>query len=89
MFLFPNNIGVSPDRPYGYNVDIGQGWGGFVSLLAADVSGDGSADVLGVDPDGQMRYYPNNSGSNPGGLPFTGGLVVGVGWQGLTIASSS
>nr|SBO96804.1 hypothetical protein BN4615_P6320 [Nonomuraea gerenzanensis] len=89
MFMFPNNIGVSPDRPYGYSVDIGQGWGGFVSLLAADVSGDGSADVLGVDPDGQMRYYPNNSGSNPGGLPFTGGLVVGVGWQGLTIASSS
>ncbi|MEV4808183.1 tachylectin-related carbohydrate-binding protein [Nonomuraea sp. NPDC049421] len=89
MFLFPNNIGVSPDRPYGYSLDIGQGWGGFATLIAADVSGDGSADVLGVDPGGQMRYYPNNSGSNPGGLPFTGGLVVGVGWQGLTIASSS
>ncbi|GAA5084526.1 DNA-directed RNA polymerase subunit N (RpoN/RPB10) [Thermocatellispora tengchongensis] len=89
MFLFPNYIGVSPARPFGENKVIGEGWQGFQTLIAADVSGDGSADVLGVDGEGQMRYYPNNSGSNPGGLPFTGGQVIGTGWQGLTIASSS
>uniref|UniRef100_UPI0005B89E7B tachylectin-related carbohydrate-binding protein n=1 Tax=Nonomuraea candida TaxID=359159 RepID=UPI0005B89E7B len=89
MFLFPNSIGASPTRPFGHNHDIGQGWQGFTTLIALDVSGDGAADILGIDPTGQMRYYPNNSGTNAGGLPFLGSQIIGTGWQGLTIASAS
>jgi hypothetical protein len=47
-----------------------------------DVSGDGYADMLAIDPAGRLVYYPNNSGSNPGHLPFSYGISFGGGWYG-------
>ena len=49
--------------------------------MAADVSGDGHADALGVKPDGTMWYYPNNMDTNTGGKPFVEKTQVGKDWQ--------
>jgi hypothetical protein len=36
-----------------------------------DFFGDGVADLLAVAADGFLYYYPNNTRSNPGNVPFT------------------
>ncbi|MGC5285256.1 FG-GAP repeat domain-containing protein, partial [Micromonospora sp. DT231] len=55
-----------------------------------DVSGDGHADALGVQPDGTLWYYPNNMDSNPGGKPFTTRTQVGTAdWQKFTTVMSA
>ncbi|HEY2557028.1 MAG TPA: VCBS repeat-containing protein, partial [Diaminobutyricibacter sp.] len=45
-----------------------------------DISGDGFADLLSIDKKGVLRYYPNNSHSNPGHVPFMTSVVIGSGW---------
>ncbi|MEU8179081.1 FG-GAP-like repeat-containing protein [Microbispora hainanensis] len=40
----------------------------------SDFSGDGHADVLGVDVAGNLRYYPNNNNS------LGGYTIIGTGW---------
>ena len=47
-----------------------------------DISGDGYADLLAIDMSGRLLYYPNNSGSNPGHVPFAGATLIGSGWYG-------
>jgi Subtilase family/FG-GAP-like repeat/FG-GAP repeat len=47
-----------------------------------DVSGDGYADLLAIDLAGRLLYYPNNSSTNAGHLPFTTPVVIGSGWYG-------
>ena len=48
-----------------------------------DISGDGFADLLSIDKKGALRYYPNNSHSNPGHVPFMSNLVIGSGWTAM------
>lgn len=69
------DVGFNPAQP------IGTGFGGFTTLQAGDFSGDGSADLVGITSAGDLQYYANNSGSNPGGLPFRYGTRIGGGWQ--------
>jgi hypothetical protein len=47
-----------------------------------DISGDGYADMLAIDMAGNLLYYPNNSGSNPGHVPFASASLIGSGWYG-------
>jgi VCBS repeat protein len=53
-----------------------------------DISGDGYADLLSIDNIGRLRYYPNNSHSNPGHVPFVSNIIVGSGWNGLRFVSA-
>ncbi|MCP2205584.1 glucosaminidase domain-containing protein, partial [Lentzea flava] len=46
-----------------------------------DFSGDGSADLVSTTTGGELRYFPNNAGSNAEGRPFEGYKVTGTGWE--------
>ncbi len=82
LWYYPNNSSTNSGHvPFTTGSQIGSGWGNFDRLLAADVSGDGNADLLGVTVDGNLWYYPNDSSTNPGHLPFASGSVIGTGWD--------
>jgi hypothetical protein len=82
LWYYPNNSDSNPGHlPFTTGTQIGTGWEVFDSAHAADVSGDGHADVLAIKPDGTLWYYPNNSSTNPGNLPFTTGTQIGTGWE--------
>lgn len=53
-----------------------------------DISGDGFADLLSIDTAGHLRYYANNSHSNPGHVPFVSNIIVGSGWRDLRFPSA-
>ncbi len=81
--LYYMNDGTADGDPFnGTGTQVGSGWGGFDWVDGADISGDGSADLYARKPDGTLWYYPNNRGSNPGGLPFVGsGTQIGTGFN--------
>jgi DNA-directed RNA polymerase subunit N (RpoN/RPB10) len=66
------------DAPYGTGRQVGTGWAGFSHVTAADVTGDGKADVVTVSPDGVLRLYAHG-GNNE--APYSSGPVVGSAWQ--------
>ncbi len=78
---YANGLGSGAATPYGGGTVLGSGFQVFRTVAAADVSGDGHADLLGVNGVGDLYYYPDNSGSNPGHLPYAGGIQIGRGWQ--------
>jgi hypothetical protein len=87
MQYYPNNSGSNANHvPFvGAGLADGAGWNAYAALYAADFSGDGTADLIGVTADGHLQYYPNNSGSNANHVPFAGsGLADGEGWNAYT-----
>jgi hypothetical protein len=81
LHYFPNNINTNPDhKPYRDRYEIGSGFAPFVQLRAGDVSGDGYADLIGVQADGSLHYLPNNINSNPG-HPYGNAQNIGGGFQ--------
>lgn len=71
----PNKSASNPGHvPFvGTAATVVRGMGSSVSkIMAADVSGDGHADLEYLKSDGTLWYLPNNSGSNPGHVPFRG-----------------
>ncbi|MET8041416.1 FG-GAP-like repeat-containing protein [Micromonospora sp. NPDC005215] len=84
MWYYPNNMDSNAGGvPFVKGDQIGRGWQDFDRMVAADVSGDGHADIVATKPDGTLWWYPNNMDSNAGGLPFVGGKQTGQGWQDL------
>ncbi len=82
LWYYRNDGTADGDPINGSGAQIGTGWGGFDWIDGADISGDGSADLYARKPDGTLWYYPNNRGSNPGGLPFAGsGTQIGTGFN--------
>ncbi|WP_112735726.1 FG-GAP-like repeat-containing protein [Micromonospora noduli] len=82
LWYYPNNMDSNAGgRPFTDGRQIGAGWQGFDRMVAADVSGDGHADLVATKPDGSLWYYPNNMDSNAGGVPFINGKQVGTGWE--------
>lgn len=69
------------DDPYTTGTQIGYGFQQYNRILAADVSGDGAADLIAVKPDGTLWFYPNNSTTNPNHTPFTTANQIGYGFQ--------
>jgi len=54
--------------------------------MLGDVTGDGLADILAIDPAGNLWLYPNTGGAGAG--MFSGGRSqVGSGWAGYTLAA--
>jgi hypothetical protein len=81
LWYYPNNSDSNPGHiPFTNGTQIGTGWTMYNRVMAADVSGDGHADIVATKPDGTLWYYPNNSDSNPGHIPFTTGTQIGTGW---------
>ena len=76
------NGGSNSDPFNGSGTQIGSSFDLFDTMNAADLSGDGSADMFARKPDGTLWYYPNNHATNPGGVPFAGsGIQIGHGFQ--------
>lgn len=68
-----------PTRPYtGAKTQIGTGWGQYDMFLAADVNGDGLADVIARKPDGTLWLYLNAHNPNN---PYPTATQIGTGWQ--------
>ncbi|MDX8029763.1 VCBS repeat-containing protein [Lentzea sp. BCCO 10_0856] len=82
LHYFPNNINSNPGgKPFTSSSQIGVGFGPFQWVRSGDVSGDGFADLIGVQTDGSLHYFPNNINTNPGGRPYTNGINIGSGFQ--------
>jgi GH25 family lysozyme M1 (1,4-beta-N-acetylmuramidase) len=82
LWYYPNNSDSNPGGvPFTTGTQIGTGWQVFTTVSTADISGDGHADLVATKPDGTLWYYPNNSDSNPGHIPFTTGTQIGTGWE--------
>ncbi|MFI1996118.1 FG-GAP-like repeat-containing protein [Actinoplanes sp. NPDC020271] len=64
--------------PYSTGRQVGDGWGIFTQVTAADVTGDGKADILASGSDGQLRLYAHTGDNN---APYSTGPQVGTGWQ--------
>jgi hypothetical protein len=79
LWLYTN--GGSNSSPYSTAVRVGSGGRGFSWILAADVTGDRRADVVGVKADGTLWLYPN-TGSNT--APCSGSTRIGSGWAPFT-----
>jgi hypothetical protein len=92
LYYYPNNIRTSSGVPFGNATWASQGatWGGVKHMSAGDVSGDGFADLMVIDADGKLYYYPNNiNGGN--GVPFTGAAWASTGatWGGVKHMSTA
>ncbi|GAA0209079.1 hypothetical protein GCM10010492_03440 [Saccharothrix mutabilis subsp. mutabilis] len=82
LHYFPNNMNSNPGgRPFTTSTQVGVGFEAFTMLRAGDVSGDGYADLIGVQADGSLHYLPNNINSNPGGKPYGDSINIGSGFQ--------
>ena len=77
LMYYPNNI-ARDGKPYGSGTPVGQGFGDTTRVLAADVSGDGYADLLTTRSNGDLWYYPNNIVRD--GVPYATGTPVGHGF---------
>jgi hypothetical protein len=78
LWLYRNTGNAT--HPYATGTQIGSsGWNGFDRIEAADVDGNGRADLLTTKATGALWLYRNN-GSNT--HPFSTGQVIGQsGWQ--------
>ena len=64
MSLYANNFRANNAAPYSAHSPIGHGWNGYNRIIAADATGDGFTDLLGINPAGEMSLYTNNYRAN-------------------------
>jgi hypothetical protein len=80
MLLYLNNYKADHAAPFGAHSEIGHGWNTFDRVIAADTTGDGYTDIIGVTPEGDMSLYANNfKGSNA--TPYSANAEIGHGWN--------
>ncbi|HEX7306637.1 FG-GAP-like repeat-containing protein [Lentzea sp.] len=68
----------SDSAPYSAGGQIGTGWGAFMKIAAGDVTGDGRADLVGVNSDGALLLYVNTGNAS---APYGPVTVIGDGWK--------
>ncbi|HJP75497.1 MAG TPA: CHAP domain-containing protein [Pseudonocardiaceae bacterium] len=74
VYYYPNNINAG-DGPYATGYPVGSGLAHVagspvVKIFAADVTGDGHADLEYLTANGNLYYIPNNIDTNPGHTPY-------------------
>jgi FG-GAP-like repeat len=75
LWVVPNTGHRTALYPTGKNV--GSGWQQYLWLQAADIDGDGHADLLAARPDGTL-WLSHATGT---GVSFGAGTQVGIGWH--------
>jgi hypothetical protein len=88
----PDVLGITPDGDlYRYagngnggvsasGMLVGTGWNMFSQVIGVNkLTGDGSAGLLGITPDGAMWWYPTN-----GTAVISNGTQIGTGWNMFT-----
>lgn len=78
MWEYPNNGGTGT-ATFGAPFEVGPGWSGYQAVDAGLLTNNTYADILAIDPAGNMWCYPNSGGAF--GAPFQ----VGTGWTGFRI----
>lgn len=83
ILYYPNNINSNSDRiPFVTGGErVGTGFQEFAKVRAADLTGDGYAELVAVKPTGELFYWENNKNSNPGGVPYTAAKDAGNGFN--------
>jgi GH25 family lysozyme M1 (1,4-beta-N-acetylmuramidase) len=61
LWYYPNT-GGSGTSAFGARSQVGRGWNAYTADVA-DITGDGSPDLLAVDASGNMYVYPNTGGT--------------------------
>ncbi|HEU5007710.1 MAG TPA: VCBS repeat-containing protein, partial [Jatrophihabitantaceae bacterium] len=75
LWLFDNSGNAT--APYGSPVQIGSGWQAYDTIAAADIDGDGFADVIARDASGQLYLYRNSQQAT---APYPTGAPIGSGF---------
>lgn len=69
----------NPAAPFASRIKVGGGWNTYTRILATgDTTGDGKADLIGVDRDGGLWHY---RGTGDPAAPFAGRVKIGTGWN--------
>jgi len=80
MWLYPN-AGGTGTATFGARSQVSTGWAGYLAIdVGSLTTGAAGADILGIDPAGDLWYYPNT-----GGGAFAQPVQVGAGWNVYTI----
>ena len=79
MWYFENYLDGAGNAQLLHGVQIGHGTDAFTALSLADYTGDGHADLLALEVDGNLYFYPWIYGGLPPGFGGYGTLVVGSG----------
>ncbi len=77
LYLYQNQ-GRSGTDTWGGGTYCGYDWA-FPTVMAADVTGDGRADLVAIDKDGKLYVYPNARGAGTG--TWGGDFYAGFGWN--------
>jgi DNA-directed RNA polymerase subunit N (RpoN/RPB10) len=80
IWMYANNTLRDNGQPYSSGREIGHGWNVFDTLVAADVTGDGFAEMVGRKADGTLWMYANNI-LRDNGRPYSSGRQIGHGWN--------
>jgi YVTN family beta-propeller protein len=83
MWLYPSIGGGTGTSTFGSPTLLGVGWSGYQAVDAGLLTTSSYADVLAIDPEGNLWYYPNNDGLI--GSTFGTPLEIGPGWTGYRI----
>lgn len=86
LVLYPNNIN-NDGAYYGGGQQVGAGFNGFTKVFGGDVTGDGYAEVLALQTNGELMMYPNNV--NNTGTYYSSAILVGVGFGQFTALASA
>src|SRR6185437_6357419 len=80
LWYWPNTGNTS--QPFGAGHQVGSGWTDFTTLTLGDLNGDHAADLIAVQPNGELSAYLNTGNPN---APYASGTEIGVsGWTGPT-----
>jgi hypothetical protein len=75
LWLFDNSGNAS--APYSTPVQIGSGWQAYNSIAAADLDGDGFADLIARNASGQLYLYVNSQKATN---PYPSATPIGTGF---------
>jgi hypothetical protein len=84
LWYYPNSYPTgSGTSTFGAPIQVGSGWQGWQAVDFGELNGGGQADIFGIDPSGNLWYYPNTGGTGFGA--FGTPIQVGTGWTGYRI----
>ncbi|HEY0535676.1 MAG TPA: glycoside hydrolase domain-containing protein [Actinoplanes sp.] len=83
LWLYANNYMRDNGDAYSGYAQIGNGWDTFATIVSADITGDGYADLIGMRSTGELVLYPNTKN---GATPYTAvsSYQIGTGWNNFT-----